>query len=232
MQRDHSLTGTTAHTIPSTASPQMVKLTGPALGQAASGSLAGALTFSQSKGRHYVKSFKKPKQPNTKPQMAMRAAMTFLSQQWGIFSQPYKDTWNGPAAYAGISPFNAFQRENLTRIRNLLGPTVAYPAAETGAKSGGGPWSVVGAPRELVVNIETSVQNQQWAFGLYNVAGGSIQPVWSDLIGIMPTLGTGPHAFPWTQHTPGTYWITFIPFSTTGKFFPPAIGWKSAIVTG
>lgn len=210
----------------------MVKLIGPALGQTASGSLAGALTFSQTKGRAYVKSYKRPKQPDSKPQMAMRAAMAFLSQQWGIFSDPYKNSWNGPAAYAAISPFNAFQGANLTRIRNFKGPTVAYPAAETGDKSSGGPWSVTGAPRQITVALETSVQNEQWAFGIYHVAGNGVQPGWQDLIGIMPTLAPQPHTLKWTQHTPGTYWMTFIPWTTTGKFFPPAIGWKSGVVTG
>lgn len=210
----------------------MVKLIGPALGQAASGSLAGALTYSSTKGRAYVKSYKKPAQPQSKKQMAMRAAMTFLSQQWGTFSQPYKDTWNDLATYNNVSPFNAFQSENLTRFRNFNAPSVAYPAAETGSKSGGGPWSVDGGIRALAVNITTSVQNQQWAFGIYNVSGNLVQPTWSDLVGVMLTISPTAHTFIWTQHNPGTYWITFVPWTTTGRFFPPAIGWKSGLVTG
>lgn len=210
----------------------MVKLIGPALGQAASGSLAGALTFSSSKGRSYVKRYKKPKQPNSKPQMALRAAMTFLSQQWGAFGAGYKATWNDLATYRNISPFNAFQAENLSRFRNHLAPSVVYPATEVGSKCIGGGWDVRGGVREIQVDLTVTAPQDQWAWTIYNVSASLVQPKWYDLIGVLPSLAVSTETFHWPQHTPGTYWITFGQFTTTGRSFFPTVGFKSAVVTG
>jgi len=158
--------------------------------------------------------------------------MTFLSEQWQNFSAPYRATWNDLASARNISPFNAFQGHNLTRYRNFLAPSVTWPTAETGAKAFGGGWDVRGGIRQIEVDLIVNVLNDQWGYNLYHVTASDLQPTWSDLFGVLPSLGVGTFTFYWPQKTPGTYWITFSAFTTAGRSFLPTAGWKSAVVTG
>lgn len=106
----------------------MVRLTGPTLGGQASGSLADALTFSKSKGRNYVKFKASPKQPNTNPQIAIKAALAGLSNAWTTLAAAAQQTWQSEATRLEISPFNAYLKWNLHRFRSKLPPASEFPS--------------------------------------------------------------------------------------------------------
>lgn len=209
----------------------MVKLKGPALGQRASGSLAQAVIFSNSRGRAYLKKSAKPKQPRTKPQVAMRAAATFLSPQWSVWVQAVRDTWIPKAKAAEISPFNAYQRDNLARLRNHLAPSAATPPTLLGNHASIDNFSVTGFTRRLRVKWNITNPNQGWGFKIFHVSGTGITPLWSDLIGIAPSLYAGPLTWWWQQNVPGLYWIAYTRFAYTGWQNPAAISWLSGTVT-
>jgi len=210
----------------------MVKLTGPALGQSASGTLAESVIFSSCKGRSYLKTYKKPKQPRTMPQVAMRAAMSFLSSQWVNVLPAFRETWLPAAQAAAISTFNAYQAANLNRMREGLAPSVFTPPSESGNAALIANWQVLDGIRSITIRFNISDPRQGWGITIYNVPGTGIQPTWHQLIHVTPALSTGWHDYVWPQKTPGTYWFTFKLFTGTGKTQAPASFWYDGIVTG
>ena len=108
----------------------MARATGPLLSLDASGSIAGAVTFSKWKGRNYVRQLVIPKNPKSAKQLGVRAMMKYLAQIWASIGAVPKASWDDLAAAKNISPFNAFTGENLARWQSNDGPTHTYPAAE------------------------------------------------------------------------------------------------------
>ena len=209
----------------------MVKLTAPALGQQASGSLAGAITFSNSRGRAYLKKNTKPKQPRSKPQIAMRAYMSFLSKQWSVFTQPARDTWLPKAEAANISPFNAYQRDNLQRLRNFEGPSAATPPTLLGT------WilftNFIAQDGVHSINLGWNVNavNQGWGSILYIVDTPGGAYTWQDAVHVIPLWTTGWHYWLLTGLTPGTYHFRYSAFTYTGVLRTTYTGARTAIAT-
>jgi hypothetical protein len=108
----------------------MARTTGPLFSLDASGSTAGAITFSKSKGRTYVRKLVTPKNPKSQKQTGTRAMMKYLAQLWATITADAKASWDDLAQAKNISPFNAFTAENLDRWQSNKAPTHAYPAAE------------------------------------------------------------------------------------------------------
>ncbi|KKL03779.1 hypothetical protein LCGC14_2622690, partial [marine sediment metagenome] len=96
----------------------MVKVNAPAMSLDASGSLAGALTFSKWKGRNYVRQLVRPSNPRSGGQVGVRAMFKFLSQIWAGLAPADKTSWEDRADDKVISPFNAFMGYNQFRWRN------------------------------------------------------------------------------------------------------------------
>lgn len=208
----------------------MVKLTGPALGQSASGALAKSVIFSSSKSRSYLKNFKRPKQPRTKPQKAMRAAMSFLSQQWHLISTPYQESWNTIAAAADVSPFNAYMAANLLRFRNGQGLSGSTPPTELGSAASPVSFALAGHVRRLRFTFNITTLNQNWGIYLQHVAGTGIEPTWQDCAHIIATYSTGAYVYDLQPLTAGTYWFTDSRTTYTGAY--SRVGrWRSAVVT-
>lgn len=210
----------------------MVKLTGPVLGQGASGALAESVIFSNSKGRSYAKTYRKPKQPRSQPQVAMRAAMSWLSSQWPNVLTAFRATWLPAANAARISTFNAYQAANLTRLRNDQAPSVFTPPTGTGSGPLIANWQVLDGVRSLTIRFNISNARQGWGISIYNVATTGVQPTWQKLVHVTPAISTGWFDYTWPQTTPGTYWFTFRTFTGTGGFSGPAGYWYDGIVSG
>jgi len=208
----------------------MVKLTGPAASMAAAGSLADLLTFSSSKGKRYLKRKSKPKQPRTKPQVSIRAAMGFLSPQWKVPIQTIRDSWIPSAAATQISPFNAYVSANCLRHRNMQGLHLAYPASELGFIASPVSFTVTGHVRRVHFLLDITNLNQNWGLYIHWVSGNSIQPTWEDTLHIIPTYSNGIHEWDWRDVPAGTYWFTDSRTTYTGKF-ERVNRWRSVVVT-
>ncbi len=209
----------------------MVKLTGPALAQRASGSLGGALIFSSSRGRSYLKKSAKPKQPRTAPQVAMRAFMTFLSDQWKNLSFFDRETWNDLALQSSISPFNAYQRVNLDLLRDHLGPTTQYNAPPVGPGGGIASTQAIGGVRTALLRINLTSVGNNWAVQLYQVPSVGAPYDWNNTIHILPAFTTGWHEWRWTGLAPGTYYVRYAAFTVTGYTKRVFSGTMTPIVT-
>lgn len=110
----------------------MVKLLGPLLGSAASGTLASHLNFMDTPRCTCVRRKPIPKQPRSGLQVSMRLMLSWLTKQWAALLQAEKETWLPAAAAAGISAFNRYCQVNMRRYRRGVGVTKQFPATEAG----------------------------------------------------------------------------------------------------
>jgi hypothetical protein len=185
----------------------MVKLKGPSLSTAAAGGLGKTLIFAESKGRRYAKKWHQPANPKTKGQVAMRAMVRFLSQQWSLLSAADQATWEARAAATVISPFNAYQAFNLERWRRFQGPTQHLPT------------DVIFLPAILTYPTLSQVgrfiqfdgtvtdERETWAMLFYNVASAGAPPSWRDIIHFLDIPAAGSYTWRWGPLTPGTYYF-------------------------
>lgn len=194
----------------------MVKLKGPGLAAQASGQLADELVFSTWKGRPYLKTRSDPRQPQTDGQVAMRAAMRFLSTAWDALAAYAKATWQPLAAQTSVTPFNAYQGYNLTRWRSRRPPTAEYPAAETGTGSTSQNYQATGVPRGMIVEWDPLNLNDNWGYLLYGQPGSYPARTWDKLI-LMQIGVTFDHIkWLWRPLDPGNYYFRLDAFTVTG----------------
>lgn len=196
---------------------KMVKLEGPGLAQQAAGQLAHEITFSNWKGRAYLKKHAKPKQPRTKPQLAMRAVLAFLTAQWSTIPEDRQETWLELAAARNISPINAYQAYNAQRWRNFKAPSQIYPATEVLPWSGYPHSDVYGMPRAARHVITNGDQHSGWAFLIHHLDDAGDDRRWDNLAHVLPTPTEGD--WTWVQRglTPGAHYFMHTNFSIDGN---------------
>lgn len=101
----------------------MVKLTGPMSSFKASGTLAGLLTYSNSRGRPYMKKKSHTPDQRTNPQLTYRMMFIWLANHWPTIGPAARLLWEAPAQLAKISPYNAYIGANTKRWLNMEGPS-------------------------------------------------------------------------------------------------------------
>lgn len=101
----------------------MVKVTGPMMSLDASGTLAGALTFSKWKGRNYVRRRVIPSNPKSGLQVGMRAGIKGYPFIWNQrLAAAGQALWNAAVGAEAISGYNLFTRLCQASLRSNYGP--------------------------------------------------------------------------------------------------------------
>jgi len=201
----------------------MVKLKGPAMSTAASGTLGDLLTFGKLRTTHTLRKRPKPTDPKTGAQISMRAIMQFLTAEWTSLGAPNQATWADAPEKRSGSNYNAYLSHNLKRWRENKPPTQAYPAAQTlTATAPVAPWTTAG-PRDIIHQIHsTAPYTPTWGIIIFHKPAMFPSKNWYDAIHI--TNAATATAKPWTQSNPGQGWHYYIAlsFSTDGnlKTFP------------
>ena len=199
----------------------MVKLTGPGLANEASGSLAGQLTFSNWKGKAYLKKHTKPKQPRTPRQLSMRHTMTFLSQEWNAIPPVYHATWDDLARASNISPFNAYQKVNLQRWRNFQAPSILSPVTETGPIPTWVDWGSIDHGSYATLFIDITNARDGWGLGFLVKPAWPQPEEWFWLLNLQHLYPNTRHTFDFRPKTSGLWCFSAISFTNDGKFQPP-----------
>lgn len=208
----------------------MVKLTGPGLGKAASGTLGGELIYSNWKGRAYLKKHARPAQPRSPGQVAMRAMMSFLAGEWSTIPAVRQATWDELAARQKISAFNAYQQENLRRWRSFLRPSQLYPPDPSGTLGSTDGYGLVGQRRAITCTFLINTLQELWGMNIHHVAAEDVPITWNDLVHIEPMHQTGWYTFKLAPFEPGTQWLCFNRFNWRG--YPSTFYfWRSCVVT-
>ncbi len=150
----------------------MVKLTGPMLSRAASGTLAGQLTFGFSGTTPTLRKKPTPKQPRSGLQISMRAMMTFLSKQWKNLTTNQQETWNLCGTHKQLDAYHRYLGHNLERWRNKTPPTKEYPAAEQGDSAIFPVYDAIGGVRHCVLSwYEWLDPKDTWTWLIFHKLG-------------------------------------------------------------
>lgn len=196
----------------------MVKITGPAMSTEAAGKLAGILAFAKNKGRAYAKHTPTPADPKTQAQLANRAMMRFLQNEWAGLDDITKATWLLQAAEAGIAPYHAFLGANLhrwaKRQRPCTTPTEAPPLSPTDGFS-----VTLGGTRCIDVEIFTTGPANAWGCTVHLSADLPDQPRDTDIIAIVPVLLGDWTRFTLHEQPPGEWYILYVLFDATGNIY-------------
>jgi len=208
----------------------MVKLKGPALSIAATGSIGKALTLSSNKGRSYMRVLRKPAQPRTNKQISARAAVTFCSSTWAGLLSVYQATWDARAAALQISPFNVYVGNNTRFIRNDEAPSVVISHAKSDAIAGDFTWTMTGGVRRLIYTFHASAPvNQNWGAILYQNKTGIVTSSPEIIVNLFFTAGTSTQTWVQSPLPAGTHYSRIRLFSRLGVIGTQS-GQKSAAV--
>lgn len=160
----------------------MVKVYGPLMGLDASGSVAGAITFSKWKGRNYVRQRVVPANPKSAKQLSVRAMMTFLAQYWESNSAANQASWHDRAKDSSISPFNAYVGYNQSRWSHFTTPSQADPATETGTAPDAPTTTITAGVKELQLSIADGANPPDWGWLIFRSTTTGFTPSISNLV--------------------------------------------------
>lgn len=145
----------------------MVRLKGPCMSIDASGTLAGAIVFSNWKGRSLARRHAVPANPRSGGQLSVRAMMQFLSQQWANLTSDQQAGWETRAAVTNISAFNAFIAYNMARWGVGDSPSKLDPATETGGPGSLTNHAATAQTRAIEVETECDTVADMWGINVY-----------------------------------------------------------------
>ncbi len=205
----------------------VVKVNGPLMSMDASGSVAGAITFSKWKGRNYVRQRVVPTNPKTALQVSVRAMMSFLAQQWAGLGASPKASWAEVASDASISPFNAFVSQNLQRWREFSAPGQTLPVAETGTAPVATLDSATGGPSYCDVALTVTTANDVWGVILFRSPTGSFTTSRANAVAVLPVTAAGAIIYTDSDLDPGAYYYDARFFTKEG-----VLGAEEGEVTG
>lgn len=206
----------------------MVKLHAPVCSLHASGTFARIANYGKTGPTNWCRAAKPRKNPNTPGQVGVRTMFRFLTKQWPTFAQPSRDTWNDLALAAQITPLNAYCQYNLRRWRRFLGPTVNYPAEETGAICTRIEPFPVALKEDHHVELYSicSAINNNWAIAVFRnpTALYDTHPSNCVAVHLYGTLDLMKWIDPY--RTPGTVWYNFRYFTIDGVLGPQYDEWQ------
>jgi len=110
----------------------MVKVSGPAMGTEASGTIGKELVFSSWKGRAYVRRRATPTDPHSPKQLSFRTMFSYLAKIYPTVELYFADQWEILAHESNVTRANAFLKYNLERWAQFKPISWYYPATEEG----------------------------------------------------------------------------------------------------
>jgi hypothetical protein len=155
----------------------------------ASGTFAKTLVFSTWKGRPYVRERVIPSNPRSEKQTGIRGLFGFIAQAWYTLSTPNKATWDTLATGKEISPFNAYQAENLMNWQQTKPPSEAYPAARAGTAVVETTMGLTGGVGSVTVVLTPSAATNLWGHIIWRSATTIVTPTWENVIAVIPADG-------------------------------------------
>jgi len=194
----------------------MVKVAAPMLSLGASGSIAGAITFSTWKGRPYARELVKPANPRSGGQVGVRAMFKALSQVWADLTDGNKATWENRADDKVVSPFNAFIGYNMARWRNFLGVTKEDPATAAGTNA---VWAAAGAVagvRQITLTLEITTANDAWLLGIHRELTTGQPNTFANCIAVIPAGPIAVYTYVDTPLEPDEYFYNWSVFTDEG----------------
>lgn len=198
----------------------MVKLKGPIQSLEASGSIGSTLIVQQNKGRTYMRKLTAPAQPRSAPQLGNRAMFRHLTTHWGDLSTPNRATWDDLGNNLGITPFDAYLRENLRRWGRGKDPGNVYPVIEDDSAGVADLLVLLPQGRGVIVAFRKDVTDQNQGFRIHRTLAPGVPPTPDNLVWIKSPVGTPTDSWFDTPKEADQYWYRLVPFSDHGVTGP------------
>lgn len=200
----------------------MATLQGPLFSLHASGTLRGGLNYATLRGQAYARKNPLPRQPNTPPQVSLRAMYSFLAQQWPLLDPAWRASWETLDAPAHLSAYNRFLSFNLKRWQQFLTPIASldsppapnYPFFYTLVATAG-----VRHVHLATVNVGPG---PIWGHAFFHHTRDWPTPYQTELFRVLPAGFGFPagDAAQFDHHTtPGTHYYTWRIFGHDGSHF-------------
>lgn len=202
----------------------MATVKGPLFSLDASGQIASAVVFSKWKGINYVRSHAIPANPQSAAQVALRAMITYLAQNWASVSTANKATWDDYLSGQPMSNINRMIRYDVNRLLINLGMAEAYPYAGAGTA----PAAPTTTPTGGVANVSLSIAdgaNPGDAWIIHTGATG-FTPVPKNILAIVPRSAT-PTVYVHSPLTAATYY-----YRIRGMAWDATLGTLEAQISG
>jgi len=164
----------------------MAKAVGPLMSMDASGTVAGAITFTKWKGRNVVRQRVIPTNPQSTMQRTYRQMLAGLVKLWKANTTALAAAFASIATQRAISAFNAFTGYNQTRLSQGL-----YPAdsdAPTEEVPSALPTALTLTAMESYVEVTwtDSIDANAWCNAIYRKLGAAPTGLISELEAIIP----------------------------------------------
>jgi len=199
----------------------MVKTQGPILGLQASGSLGGALIYSNWKGRGTLRKLTKPAQPRTALQIASRAMMKYLGIHWAELSAYDQSSWTELATQTNISPYNAYLSHALKRWRHFKPPLDNPTLLEEPVESTFGESSATGSVRQITLWWEWSAIGNAVGVIIHRLPDEETEPSLNTVIAVITTPTAAVDTYIETPLTPGLYYYRIAAICPSGTYGEP-----------
>lgn len=173
----------------------------PLFSLSASDSLGKALTFSRWKGRAYVRTLVKPRNPQSGIQVGMRAAFRFSAQKYRNLNATQQANWKVASRIKNVTPQNAMIRFNQIRVRQGLG-VAADPTLTPGAAEAAPTGVTIGVQaKSLLITWVDSVGAGDFCTFIYMSTSTGFTPAPANLIAV---IAHGVQTYTKTKLTTGT----------------------------
>lgn len=194
----------------------MAVVKGPLFSLDASGSVAGAITFSKWKGRAYVRQRVIPSNPKSGAQTGRRAMLKFLSQAWADIADVDQATWQTLADQLVASRFNAYVGENLKTWHNFLSPTQATPPAKLGGASDNVLTAAVKVENRWKLSFAGTALGDAWGIVIFGSLSHTFTPTVGKVILVEPDTTIAAHDVYWTPPDEALWYFNSMAFSDDG----------------
>lgn len=201
----------------------MVKLQGPLHAALASGTIARSVTFGRYRQRPWARRRASPPARPSALQASHRAMVRFLRTQWPKLPADARATWSDHYLARQLTPYHAYQSENLHRWRNFKPPSIYYPAPENDLF----PFSLVSkaqtGPGYADCVISTFLVRDAWGIVLFHHPETTFEPSLGTVAAVYPHPPYGYKAYTDSQLQRGLWYWQSRAF-TFGGFFASSYG--------
>lgn len=164
----------------------MAKARGPLSSEDASGSLADSLTWSQWRGRKYIRGKGRVANPRSSGQLSARAVLAFCARRFPTLDQAVKDFWSAQAEKNKTTGVNAWIADSQNQRNLELGPrtTPTAIAGDQGFLFGISPFGEF--RKTYKIESAYSISTDQFTILLYRSAESGFLPTMASLVAILP----------------------------------------------
>jgi hypothetical protein len=167
-----------------------------------------------------VQQTRKPHDPQTQPQLGVRALIRSIAKTWHDLTPDEKQTWLDLADSITLKPFLAYTQYLVARWMNLQPPTRAYPAEETSSPISITAHAYTGGKRFATLSITPSSDDAIFGVLILRSPSPITTPTYRQAIALIPVKTAATISFTDSPLPPETYHYRAAVYNTDGTMGP------------